>query len=58
MIQLGGFLGRRLGPLLKTRLTLTKNLIKTLAKSDLIPLELATTVMTADVEYMKNVRIW
>ena len=58
MIQLGGFLGRRLGPLLKTRLTLIKHLIKPLAKSDLIPLGLTTTVMTADVEYIKHVRIW
>ena len=58
MIQLGGFLGRRLGPLLKTRLTLIKHLIQPLAKSDLIPLGLTTTVMTADVEYIKHVRIW
>ena len=28
MIQLGGFLGRLLGPLLKTRLPLLKNVIK------------------------------
>ena len=38
MIQLGGFLGRLLGPLLKTGLPLTKNVIKPLAKSVLIPL--------------------
>ena len=38
MIQSGGFLGRLLGPLLKTRLPLIKNVIKTLAKSVLIPL--------------------
>ena len=33
MIQLGGFLGRLLGPLLKTGLPLIKNVIKPLAKS-------------------------
>ena len=38
MIQYGGFLGRLLGPLLKTRLPLIKNVIKPLAKSILIPL--------------------
>ena len=38
MIQPGGFLGRLLGPLLKTRLPLIKNLITSLAKSVLIPL--------------------
>ena len=33
IIQSGGFLGRLLGPLLKTRLPLIKNVIKPLAKS-------------------------
>ena len=33
MIQSGGFLGRLLGPLLKTGLSLIKNVIKPLAKS-------------------------
>ena len=40
MIQSGGFLGRRLGPVLKTGLSLMKNVIKLLAKSILNPLEL------------------
>ena len=40
MIQSGGFLGRRLSPLLKTGLALMKNVIKPLAKSVLIPLGL------------------
>ena len=40
MIQSGGFLGRLLDPLLKTRLLLIKNLIKPLAKSVLIQLGL------------------
>ena len=38
MIQSGGFLGKLLGPLLKTRLPLIKNVIKPLTKSVLIPL--------------------
>ena len=38
MIQSGRFLGRLLGPLLKTGLPLIKNVIKPLAKSVLIPL--------------------
>ena len=37
MIQSGGFLGRLLGPLLKTGLPLIKNVIEPLAKSVLIP---------------------
>ena len=40
IIQSGGFLGRLLGPLLKTGLPLIKNVIKPLAKSVLIPLGL------------------
>ena len=40
IIQSGGFLGRLLGPLLKTGLPLIENLIKQLAKSVLIPLGL------------------
>ena len=40
IIQSGGFLRRLLGPLLKTGLPLIKNVIKILAKSVLIPLEL------------------
>ena len=38
MIHSGGFLGRLLGPLLKTGLTLMKNMIKPLAKIVSIPL--------------------
>ena len=40
MIQLGGFLGKLLDPLLKAGLPLMKNVIKPLAKSALIPLGL------------------
>ena len=45
MIQSGGFLGRLLGPLLKTALLLIKNVIKPLAKS--IPILLRLTVAAA-----------
>ena len=47
MIQSGGFLGRLLGPLLKTGLPLTKNVIKPLAKSILIPLGLTAAASAA-----------
>ena len=40
MIQLGGFIGKLLGPLLKTGLPLIKSVIKPLAKSVLVPLGL------------------
>ena len=47
-IQSGGFLGRLLGPLLKTGLPLMKNVIKPLAKSVLIPLGLTAAASAAD----------
>ena len=47
MIQSGGFLGRLLGPLLKTGLPLIKNVIKPLAKSILIPLGLTAAAAAA-----------
>ena len=47
MIQSRGFLGRLLGPLLKTGLPLIKKAFKPLAKSVLIPLGL-TVVAKAD----------
>ena len=46
--QSGGFLGRLLGPLLKTGLPLIKNVLKPLAKSVLIPLELTAATSAAD----------
>ena len=55
MIQLGGFLGRLLGPLLKTRLSLIKNLIKPLTKSVLIPLGLTAAASVADAGIHKKV---
>ena len=55
MVQLGGFLGRLLGPLSKTGLPLTKNVIKPLAKSVLIPLRLAATASVTDAGIHKKV---
>ena len=48
MIQSGGFLGRLLVPLLKTKLPLMKNVIKPLPKSVLIPLGLTATASATD----------
>ena len=48
MIYSGRFLGRLLGPLLKTGLPLIKNVIKPLAKSVLIPLGLTAASLVAD----------
>ena len=59
MIQSGGFLGRLLGPLLKTGLPLMKSVIEPLAKSVLIPLGLTAAASAADVGmHKKNLRIW
>ena len=55
MIQSGGFLGRHLGPSLKTGLPLMKNVIKPLTKSVLISLELTAAASVADVGiHLKN----
>ena len=55
MIQSGGFLGRLLGPLLKTGLPLIKNVIKPLAKSVLIPFGLTAAVSAADAGIHKKI---
>ena len=54
MIQSGGFIGRLLGPLLRTGLPLMKSVIKPLAKSVLIPLRLTAAASTADA----GIHIW
>ena len=54
MIQWGGFLGRPLGPLLKTGLSLMKNVIKPLAKSVLIPLRLTPVASPANAGIHKK----
>ena len=48
IIQSGGFLGKLLGPLLKTGLPLTESAITPLAKSVLIPLGLTAAASAAD----------
>ena len=55
MIQSGGFFGRLLGPLLKTGLPLIKNVIKPLAKSVLISLELTAAASAADAGIHKKI---
>ena len=55
MIQSGGFLGRLLGPLLKTGLPLIKLVIKPLAKSVLIPLGLTAGASAADAGIHKKI---
>ena len=55
MIQSGGFLGRLLGPLLKTGLPLIKNVIKPLAKIVLIPLGLTVAASAADAGIHKKI---
>ena len=54
MIQSGGFLGRLLGPLLKTGLPLISNVIKPLAKSVLILLGLTAAASAADAGIHKK----
>ena len=54
MIQSGEFLGKLLGPLLKTGLPLIKNVITPLAKSVLIPLGLTAAASAADAGIHKK----
>ena len=54
MVQSGGFLGRPLSPLLKTRLRLIKNVIKPLAKRVLIPLGLTAATDATDAGIHKK----
>ena len=55
MIQLGGFFGRRLGPLLKSGLPLMKRVIQPLVKSVLIPLGLTGAASAADAGIHKKI---
>ena len=52
--QSGGFLGRSLGPLLKTGLPLMKNVLKQLAKSVLMPLGLTAAASATDAAIDKK----
>ena len=54
MTQSGGYLGRLLGPSLKTGLPLIKSVIKPLAKSVLIPLGLTAAASAADAGIHKK----
>ena len=54
MIQSGGFLGRLLGPLLKTGLPLISNEIKPLDRSLLIPLGSTAAASAADAGIHKK----
>ena len=53
-VKNNGFLGKLLGPLLKTGLPLIKNVIKPLAKSVLIPLGLTAAASAADAGIQKK----
>ena len=55
MTQSAGYLGRLLGPLLKTGLPLIKNVIKPLAKSVLIPLGLTAAASAVDAGIHKKI---
>ena len=55
MVESGGLLGRLLGPLLKTGLPSTTNVIKPLAKSVLILLGLTAAVSAANAEIYKKI---
>ena len=55
MVKLGGFLGRLLGPILKTWLPLMKNVITPLAKYVLIPLGLTAAASAADSGIHKKI---
>ena len=52
--QSGGFLGRRLGPLLKTGLLLIGNVLKPLVKNILIPLGLTAAASVTDAMIHKK----
>ena len=55
MIQSGGFLGKLLGPLIKTGLPLMKSVIKPLSKSVLVPLGLIVAASAADAGIHKKI---
>ena len=56
IIESGGFLGKLPGSLLTTGLPLTKNVIKPLAKSVLIPLGLTDAASAADTGIKKKTK--
>ena len=54
MIKLGGFFGRRLGPLLKSGFTLIENMFKHLAKSVLVSLGLIPAASATEAAIWKK----
>ena len=54
MVQLGGLLSRLLGPLLKTGLPLIGDVLKPLAKSALVTLELTAARSATDAVIQKT----
>ena len=54
MILSGEFLGKLIGPLLKTRVPLIKNVITPLANTVLIPLELTAAASAVDAGIHKK----
>ena len=54
MVQLGGFLGKPLEPLLKNGLPVMKNVLRQSAKNVLIPLRLAATAADAGIHKKHN----
>ena len=54
MVLSGGFLGRLLGPLLKTGLPLMAHILKPLAKSILVPLWLTAAASATDAAIQKK----
>ena len=57
MIQLGRFLGRLLGPLLRKGLPLMKSVIQPLTRSVLIPLGLTAAASAADAGIHKKILV-
>ena len=55
MVQLGGFIGRLLRPLLKLRLSLMNNVLKPSAKIVLVPLGLAAAASVTDAAIQKQI---
>ena len=57
-MQSGGFLGICIGPLLKTGLLLKKKVLRSLAKSVLVPLGLTTAGLEANTGIHKKSQGW
>ena len=55
MVQLGGFLGKFLGPLLKASLSSIRSVLKPLTKRVLIPLRLITVAPATDSAMQKKI---